>query len=116
MYKFQHVTKSGLLSLVAAAPMSFTGVPLASASSYTYNLTSLSGSITTNCDNCVLNSSDITGWSMSVPGFVSLASTTPGAKLFVPAGDTGIDTRGSFQPADQGARSPSPCSPMRCVR
>jgi hypothetical protein len=88
MYKFQNVTKGGWFSIVAAALILFTGVPLASASSFTYDLTSLSGSITTNCDNCVLNSSDITGWSMSVPGFISLASTTPGAQISVPAGDT----------------------------
>ena len=88
MYKFQCVTKSGWLSIGAVVLISFSGLPLASASNYTYSLTDLSGSITTNCDNCVLNSSDITAWSMSVPGFLSLASTTPGAQLFVPAGDT----------------------------
>jgi hypothetical protein len=90
MYKFQYVTKSGSgrLSIVAAALISFIGMPLASAGSYTYSLTDLSGYITTNCDNCVLNSSNITAWSMSVPGFISLASTTPGAHLSVPAGDT----------------------------
>jgi hypothetical protein len=88
MYKIQYVTKSGWLSIVAAALIYASGMPLAGASSYNYSLTNLSGSITTNCDNCVLNSSDITAWSMSVPGFISLASTTPGAHLFVPAGDT----------------------------
>jgi hypothetical protein len=67
MYKCQNVTKSGWLSIVTAALISFTGVPLASANSYNYSLTNLSGSITTNCDNCVLNSSDITAWSMSLP-------------------------------------------------
>jgi hypothetical protein len=80
--------KSGWLSIAAAALIPFIGMPLASANSYNYSLTNLSGSITTNCDNCVLNSSDITAWSMSVPGFISLASTAPGAQLFVPAGDT----------------------------
>jgi hypothetical protein len=88
MYKFQYATKSGWLSIVAAALISFIGMPLASADSFNYSLTDLSGSITTNCDNCVLNSSNITAWSMSVPGFISLASTTPGAQLLVPAGDT----------------------------
>jgi len=90
MYKLQYVTKSGWLSIVAAVLIPFIGMPLASANSYDYSLTNtgLSGSITTNCDNCVLNSSDITAWSMSVPGFITLASTTPGAQLFVPAGDT----------------------------
>ncbi len=89
MYKFVDVTKSGWLSLVAAALMSVIGTPLASAGSYIYSLTDLSlGYITTNCNNCVLNSSTITAWSMSVPGFISLASTTPGARLQVPAGDT----------------------------
>jgi hypothetical protein len=88
MYKFQSVTKSEWVSIVAAALISFGGMPLASASSFTYDLTDLSGSITTNCDNCVLTSSDITGWSMSLPGFLSLASTTPGAQVSVPAGDT----------------------------
>src|ERR1700730_17958416 len=88
MYKFQYVAQSGWLSLVAAALISFIGMPLASAGSYIYNLTDLSGYITTNCDNCVLNSSNITAWSMSVPGFISLSSTTPGAQLSVPAGDT----------------------------
>jgi hypothetical protein len=88
MYKFQYATKSGWLSIVAAALISFIGMPVASAGSYTYSLTDLSGYITTNCNNCVLNSSNITAWSMSVPGFISLASTTPGAQLQVPAGDT----------------------------
>jgi hypothetical protein len=88
MYKFQYVTKSGWLSIVAAALISFIGMPLANAGSYIYSLTNLSGYITTNCDNCVLNSSNITAWSMSVPGFISLSSTTPGAQLSVPAGDT----------------------------
>jgi hypothetical protein len=89
MHKFQSVTQSGWSSLVAAALISFIGMPLASAGSYIYSLTDLSsGYITTNCNNCVLNSSTITAWSMSVPGFISLASTTPGARLQVPAGDT----------------------------
>jgi hypothetical protein len=89
MYKFKDATKSGWSSLVAAALMSVIGTPLASAGSYIYSLTDLSlGYITTNCNNCVLNSSTITAWSMSVPGFISLASTTPGARLQVPAGDT----------------------------
>jgi hypothetical protein len=88
MYKFQYVTKSGWLSIVAAALISFIGMPLANAGSYIYSLTDLSGYITTNCNNCVLNSSNITAWSMSVPGFISIASTTPGAQLQVPTGDT----------------------------
>jgi hypothetical protein len=88
MYQFQYVAKRGGLSIVAAALISFIGMPLASAGSYIYSLTDLSGYITTNCNNCVLNSGNITGWSMSVPGFISLASTTPGAQVSVPAGDT----------------------------
>jgi hypothetical protein len=88
MYKLQFATRSGWLSMVAAALTCFIGMPLASAASFTYSLTDLSGTITTNCNNCVLNSSNITAWSMSVPGFISIASTTPGAQLSIPAGDT----------------------------
>jgi Abnormal spindle-like microcephaly-assoc'd, ASPM-SPD-2-Hydin len=87
MYKFQIVTKSGWLSIVAAGLLSFIGMSLARAATYTYNLTDVDGYITTTCDNCILNSSNIVAWSMSVPGF-SIASTDPGANLSVPAGDT----------------------------
>jgi hypothetical protein len=90
MYKF---TKSGWLSIVSAALISFIGMPLVDAASFTYSLSSnvnanLTGFITTTCDDCVLNASNITSWSMSVPGFFSISSTSPGAQLHVPAGDT----------------------------
>jgi hypothetical protein len=88
MCKFQYVAKSGLLSILAAALISFIGIPLGNAATYTYTLSDLSGTITSNCDNCVLNSSSITAWTLSVPGFLSVASTAPGAQLSVPAGDT----------------------------
>ena len=88
MYRFQNVRKSGLLSIFAAGIISSLGLPLANAASYTYTLSDESGFITTTCDNCVLNSSNITAWSMTVPGFLSITSTAPGAKVSVPAGDT----------------------------
>ena len=88
MYKFQNATRCGLLSIFAAGIISFLGLPLANAASYTYTLSDESGFITTSCDNCVLNSSNITAWSMTVPGFLSLTSTAPGAKVSVPTGDT----------------------------
>lgn len=88
MYKFQNALKSGWASIFAAAIVSSFGVPRAHAATYTYTLSDLSGSITTSCDNCVLNASNITAWSMTVPGFLSLASTVPGAQVSVPAGDT----------------------------
>jgi hypothetical protein len=88
MYKFQFATTSSWLSIVAAALISLVGVPVAGATDYTYDLANISGSITTNCDNCILNSSDITAWSMSIPSFMSISSTTPGAQIIIPAGDT----------------------------
>jgi hypothetical protein len=50
MCKFQYVAKRGGLSIVAAALISFIGMPSASAGSYIYSLTDLSGYITTSCD------------------------------------------------------------------
>ncbi len=87
MYDFHKVTKGRWASIVATALLPFIGMPLASAATYTYNLSDVAGYITTNCDNCVLSSSNIVAWSMSVPGF-SIASTDPGAGVYVPAGDT----------------------------
>jgi hypothetical protein len=88
MYKFQNAAKSGLLAIFAAGIISFLGLPLANAASYTYTLSDESGFITTTCDNCVLNSSNIIAWSMTVPGFLSITSTAPGAEVSVSAGDT----------------------------
>ena len=85
MYTFENVAR--WVSIVTAALVLFIGIPLANAATYTYNLSDVDGFITTTCDNCVLNSSNIVAWSMSVPGF-SIASTQPGANLSVPAGDT----------------------------
>ena len=87
MHKFKIVTKSGWLSIVAAGLMTFISVSPARAATYTYHLTDVDGYITTTCDNCILTSTNIVAWSMSVPGF-SVASTDPGANLSVPAGDT----------------------------
>jgi hypothetical protein len=88
MYKIHTGATSGFFSICVAAIISLSSVHAAKAASYTYTLTDLSGFITTSCDNCVLNASNITAWSMTVPGFLSLASTVPGAQVSVPAGDT----------------------------
>lgn len=86
MHKFKIVAKCGWLSIVAAGLMSSIGMSPARAATYTY-LTDVDGYITTTRDNCILNSSNIVAWSMSVPVF-SVASTDPGANLSVAAGDT----------------------------
>ena len=91
MYKFQNVLKSVAISIFAVMLGSLFGVPRAYAASYTYSLANapnLSGFITTNCDNCALNASNITAWSMTYSGFLSIASTVPGSKVSVPVGDT----------------------------
>jgi trimeric autotransporter adhesin len=70
--------------------VSLATAPRAAAAAYTYTLTGVfSGSITTTCDSCALNASNITAWSISA-GSTSVSSTTPGALLTVPAGDTDL--------------------------
>ena len=96
MYKFQNVAKSGLVTILAAALVSLFGLPDANAATYTYNMNSTStfmtGTITTSCYDCVLNASNITAWNLSVepsfPNAFSISSTSPGAKLVFPTGDT----------------------------
>jgi hypothetical protein len=75
----------GALSFISLAT-----APRAEAATYTYTLTGgFSGSITTTCDSCALNASTITAWSISAGG-TGVSSTTPGAQLTVPAGDTDL--------------------------
>jgi hypothetical protein len=71
-----------MLAAIASTP--------ANASSYTYDMNGIdgiSGVITTNCDNCVLNASDVTAWSLMSPGLsapgVSVSSSAAGSQLFV---------------------------------
>jgi hypothetical protein len=56
------------LVLLLATSLSVICLSRANASSFTYDVNvfnALTGSITTNCDTCVLNSSDITAWSFT---------------------------------------------------
>ena len=70
--------------------LSLAAAPRAEAATYTYTLTGgFSGSLTTTCDSCALNASNITAWSISAGG-TSVSSTTAGAQLTVPAGDTDL--------------------------
>jgi hypothetical protein len=62
----------------------------ANASAYTYDMNGIdgiTGVITTNCDNCVLNASDVTAWSLMSPGLpapaVSVSSAAAGSQLVV---------------------------------
>jgi hypothetical protein len=96
MYKVQNSIKSGLVTIVAAAIVSLASLPSANAATYTYNMnsasTNMTGTITTSCDDCVLNASNITAWNLSVvpsiPGGFSISSSSPGAQLVFPKGDT----------------------------
>jgi hypothetical protein len=81
------------LSLCLFGSLSFISLGATSradAASFTYTLSDgFSGFITTTCDNCALDASNITAWSISVGG-ISVSSTSPGAQLMVPAGDNDL--------------------------
>jgi hypothetical protein len=70
-----------MLAAIASSP--------ATASAYTYDMNGIdgiTGVIKTNCDNCVLNASDVTAWSLMSPGagpVVSVSSSAAGSQLFV---------------------------------
>jgi hypothetical protein len=71
-----------MLAAIASSP--------AGASAYTYDMNGIqgiTGSITTNCDKCVLNASDVTAWSFMSPDFsgpaMSISSSAAGSQLFV---------------------------------
>jgi Abnormal spindle-like microcephaly-assoc'd, ASPM-SPD-2-Hydin len=73
----------GALSFISLGAIS----PVEAATfTYPLNDTGFSGFISTSCDDCTLNASNITAWSISAGG-VTVSSTDPGAQVVVPAGD-----------------------------
>ena len=91
MDNFLRVVKNRCAFLLVAAALSIIGISAANAASYTYTLAgagNVVGTITTSCNNCVLNASNVTAWNLSDPGVVSVSSATAGSKFVVPAGAT----------------------------
>ena len=91
MDNFLRVIKNGCAILLAAVTLVFMGASSANAASYTYTLSdvgNLTGTITTSCNNCVLNASNITAWNLSDTGLVSVSSATTGSKVIITSGST----------------------------
>ena len=76
---------SAALAAVGCALVSFAST--ANASTYTYDLSfnvlsvTITGEITTNCDNCGLTNSNILSWAVSASTGNSATSATPGASM-----------------------------------
>ena len=92
MYNFQRAGKGVLFAILAALPIYIMEMRSADAANYIYTLTNpttlaVTGSITTTCDNCVLNASNISAWRMSLPGAFDISSTSPGAAISVSSGE-----------------------------
>ncbi len=80
--------KSKLSAALAAAGCALVSfAPTANANTYTYDLSfvvapvTITGEITTNCDNCGLTNSNILSWAFNSSSGPSVTSATPGANI-----------------------------------